>query len=290
MPRITRPQSLPPCRRGCTGWCGRCCPGNGSGRRSCCCGWRIRSYATSGRAAPTRDAAPPAVKAGWSHHLKRVVGGLVMGVREIDRSLEQWQMGVKDLRRRMILGSHTPGAGAVVHHPAAGAGLDGSGHGGGSGKGPARTHTPSDVGRQPSASEDLQSPDIRADRWFPPALGEAQREELKEAAVQRLPADIGHRTWPTGTGRWCIGLSGNAVWHSACAAAVALNYLHRLGFAFKRPKKLLLKADAKLNGRPSWWSTPHSPTGADPADLAARYSLLTRPTSGPMRSCGASGC
>ena len=26
-----------------------------------------------------------------------------MGVREIDRSLEQWQLGVKDLRRRMIL-------------------------------------------------------------------------------------------------------------------------------------------------------------------------------------------
>ena len=26
-----------------------------------------------------------------------------MGVREIDRSLEQWQMGVKDLRRRVIL-------------------------------------------------------------------------------------------------------------------------------------------------------------------------------------------
>ena len=26
-----------------------------------------------------------------------------MGVREIDQSLEQWQMGVKDLRRRMIL-------------------------------------------------------------------------------------------------------------------------------------------------------------------------------------------
>ena len=26
-----------------------------------------------------------------------------MGVREIDRSLEQWQMEVRDLRRRMIL-------------------------------------------------------------------------------------------------------------------------------------------------------------------------------------------
>ena len=29
--------------------------------------------------------------------------GLVKGVREIGRSLEQWQMGVKDRRRRMIL-------------------------------------------------------------------------------------------------------------------------------------------------------------------------------------------
>ena len=29
--------------------------------------------------------------------------GLVMGVTEIERSLEQWQMNEKDLRRRMIL-------------------------------------------------------------------------------------------------------------------------------------------------------------------------------------------
>ena len=28
---------------------------------------------------------------------------MMMGVREIDWSLEQWQMGVKDLRRRMVL-------------------------------------------------------------------------------------------------------------------------------------------------------------------------------------------
>ncbi len=61
MPPITRPQSLPPCRRGCNGWCGRCCPGNGSGRLSCCCGWRIRRITTSGRAAPTPSAAPPSV-------------------------------------------------------------------------------------------------------------------------------------------------------------------------------------------------------------------------------------
>ncbi len=35
----------------------------------------------------------------------------MMGVREIDRSLEQWQMGVKDLRRRMVL-APTPRSGS----------------------------------------------------------------------------------------------------------------------------------------------------------------------------------
>ena len=87
MSRITRPQSLPPCRRGCTGWCGRCCPGNGLARLSCCCGWRIRSYATNGPGAPTKDAAPPAVKAGWSHHPKRVPKRVVvvLGRTQLDR-------------------------------------------------------------------------------------------------------------------------------------------------------------------------------------------------------------
>ena len=61
-----------PARR-CTGWCVRCCPGSGSGPINCCCGWRIRSYATNGRAAPTRDAAPPAVNAEWTLHPEPVV-------------------------------------------------------------------------------------------------------------------------------------------------------------------------------------------------------------------------
>ena len=69
-----------------------------------------------------------------------------MGVKEIDRSLEQWQMEVQDLRRRMIL-APTPRERAlrqaqeVVRHPAAGSGLDGSGHGGGAGTGPAHHRT-----------------------------------------------------------------------------------------------------------------------------------------------------
>ena len=67
------PRACPRVDGGVPGGAGDAAPGTVRGRRSCCCGWRIRSYATSGRAAPTRDAAPPAVKAGWSHHLKRVV-------------------------------------------------------------------------------------------------------------------------------------------------------------------------------------------------------------------------
>ena len=57
--------------------------------------------------------------------------------------------------------------------------------------------------------------------------------------------------------RFGIGLS-----RSAC-----LNYLHRLGFVLKRPKKRLVKGNE-----------------------SKREALLTRPTSGRTRNCGASGC
>ena len=56
-----------------------------------------------------------------------------MGVREIDRSLEQWQMGVKDLHQRMIL---APAPGRVGMPFVCWPGLDGSGHGGGAGTAP----------------------------------------------------------------------------------------------------------------------------------------------------------
>ena len=60
----------------------------------------------------------------------------MMGERDIARSLEQWQMGAKELRRRMILAPTPRGAGEVVRHLAAGPRLDGSGHGGSPGTGP----------------------------------------------------------------------------------------------------------------------------------------------------------
>ena len=42
-----------------TGWCRKCCPGNGSGRMSCCGGWRRRKNATNGPGAPMPSAEPP---------------------------------------------------------------------------------------------------------------------------------------------------------------------------------------------------------------------------------------
>ena len=58
-----------------------------------------------------------------------------MGVREIDRFLEQWEMNAKDLHRRLILAPTPPGTGTLARHLAAGPGLDGIGHGGGAGPG-----------------------------------------------------------------------------------------------------------------------------------------------------------
>ena len=76
-----------------------------------------------------------------------------MGVREIDRSSGTMADGSQGLAAACDSGSHTPGAGKVVRHPAAGPGLDGSGDGGGAGAG---TPTLSDVGRRPSAREGLR--------------------------------------------------------------------------------------------------------------------------------------
>ncbi len=73
-----------------------------------------------------------------------------------------------------------------------------------------------------------------------PALGEAQQAALS-AAVQELPAvaGIGLANWNWRavhefvSERFGIGLSRRS----------CLNYLHRLGFVLKRPKKRLVKAD-----------------------------------------------
>ena len=74
----------------------------------------------------------------------------------------------------------------------------------------------------------------------PPALDVDQREELK-VAIQGLPsrAGINLSNWNWKAVRQFVrDRFGLALSRSSC-----LNYLHRLGFVLKRPKKRLLKAD-----------------------------------------------
>ena len=167
-----------------------------------------------------------------------------MGVRELDRSLEQWHMGVKDLRRRVIL-APTPRERerwyailllAQSLPRAATRGLDGSGDGGGAGAGPPHYRTLGVGLRRGRAC----GPAIRADRWFPPALDQAQQEELK-GAVEQPPAAAGIQlaNWYWRVVRQFVSERfGISLSRSSC-----LNWLHRLGFACKRPKQRLLKAN-----------------------------------------------
>ena len=93
-------------------------------------------------------------------------------------------MGAGQERRAPMddLGTDTPGA--VVRHPTAGSRLDRLRRRSGAGTGPPH-HRP--VGRRPWPGR-ADSLDVRADR--PPALDEAQKEELK-AAVRQPPATSG---------------------------------------------------------------------------------------------------
>ena len=86
-------------------------------------------------------------------------------------------------------------------------------------------------------------------RWFlnrpvvPPALDVEQRAELK-SAVQQLPSltGIGLSNWNwKGVRQFVADRIGLALSRSPPLAD--LNYLHRLGFLLKRPKKRLFKAD-----------------------------------------------
>ena len=159
-----------------------------------------------------------------------------MGVREIDRFLEQWQMDAKALRRRMIL-APTPrererwyamlllAQGLTAAATAEGLERD-----------------PHTIGRWASAFGEGGPAALIFEQTggSPPALDEAQQEELKEA-VQQPPVSSGivmaNWYWKV-VGRFVLERFGIELSRRSC-----LNWLHRLGFAFKRPKKRLLKAD-----------------------------------------------
>jgi transposase len=81
---------------------------------------------------------------------------------------------------------------------------------------------------------------LRAQWRFPPALNAAQQAALK-AAVQAAPRtagiEAGNWNWKV-VRTFCRERFGVTLCRSSCH-----NYLHRLGFVVRRPKKRLLKAD-----------------------------------------------
>ena len=117
-------------------------------------------------------------------------------------------------------------------------GVDRLGHGGGAGTGSPHRRP---MGRRLRRGR-ARSLDFRAVRGFPPALGEAQQAALKEA-VQELPAksgiELANWNWKV-VHQYVSERFGVTLTRSSC-----LNYLHRLGFVLKRPKKRLVKADER---------------------------------------------
>ena len=159
-----------------------------------------------------------------------------MGVREIDRSMEQWRMEVKDLRRRMVLAPTPRERERWYAILLLSQGLTAAA------TAEALERDPHTIGRWASAFGDGGPAALIFEQTggSPPALDQARQEELK-AAVQEPPSasgiDLVNWYWKAvrqfAGDQFGIGLS-----RSSC-----VNWLHRLGFAFKRPKKRLLKAD-----------------------------------------------
>ena len=92
-----------------------------------------------------------------------------MGVREKERFLEQWRMDATDLRRRMILAPTPRERWYAILLLAQGLTAAATAE--------ALERDPHTIGRWASAFGEggLCGPDIRADRWFPPALTRRSR-------------------------------------------------------------------------------------------------------------------
>ena len=159
----------------------------------------------------------------------------MVSVRQIDRFLEQWQMDARDLHRRLIL-APAPRERERWHAIwLLAQGWTASGTAQALGRDP---HT---IGRWAAAfGEGGPAALIFEQSGGPPALCEAQQSKLR-AAVQELPAmagiELANWNWKV-VHQFVLERFGIVLSRSGC-----LNYLHRLGFAFKRPKKRLLKAD-----------------------------------------------
>ena len=158
-----------------------------------------------------------------------------MGVREMERFLEQWQTDAKGLRRRMILAPTPRERERWYAILLLAQGLTAAA------TAEALERDPHTIGRWAAAfGEGRPAALIFEQTGGSPPLGEAEQAALK-GAVQELPeiSGIEMANW-----NWKVVWQFVADWYgTSLSRSSCLNYLHRLGFAFKRPKKRLVKAD-----------------------------------------------
>ena len=161
---------------------------------------------------------------------------MVLGMRDIVQLLERWQLDVGEVRRRMYLAS-TPRERERWHAlwllalgwtaSAVAEALERDSHTIGMWVTALGTGGPTALAFEQSGGS-------------PPALDRDQQAQLK-AAVQALPEkasiDLANWNWKV-VRRFVQERFGHSLTRSSC-----LNYLHRLGFVLKRPKKYFLKAD-----------------------------------------------
>ena len=159
-----------------------------------------------------------------------------MGVREKERFLEQWRMDATDLRRRMILAPTPRERERWYAILLLAQGLTAAA----TAEAPERD--PHTIGRWASAFGEGGPAALIFEQTggSPPALDQAQQEELKGAVEQRpAAAGIQLANWYWKVVRQFVSERfGISLCRSSC-----LNWLHRLGFAFKRPKKRLVKGN-----------------------------------------------
>ena len=203
-----------------------------------------------------------------------------MGVREIDWSLEQWQMGVKDLRRRVILAPTPRERERWYAILLLAQGLTAAA------TAEALERDPHTIGRWASAFGEGGPAALifEQTRWFPPALDQAQQEELK-GAVEQPPATAGivMANWYWKVVRQFVSERfGISLSRSSC-----LNWLHRLGFACKRPKKRLLKADESKRGLRGG---VRRPVGGGPTDWSQDILCRRGPLTGGRGIAGEVRC
>ena len=123
----------------------------------------------------------------------------------------------------------------------------------------------------------------------PPALDQTKQEEMK-GAVQQPPTMSGPTMSGTKLANWYWKVVRQYVserFGVSLSRSSCLNYLHRLRFAFKRPKKRLVKAD---EAKREAFVMEYAALREEAQRTGAKVFFADEAHSGRTPGCGARGC